>query len=349
MTWVKVDDGFRHHPKAIRIGPLGRDLFVCGLGYCAENLTDGFIPDDMVPHLAPGQSHPTKIVARLLLAGLWTREEEGGYHVHDYLAYNPSREQVLQDRQYQALKRDMYADGALLKVIRARDQDRCRYCGALVNWRDRRGPRSATYDHIVPAGGNAADNLVVACRGCNAAKRDRTPEQAGMVLHAPGWYQVGSSSDLDRIQNESSPRPDPTRPDPIDSETTPFVPPSGPRPDIPAKLLERVPALDTWPSPDALMALWNDIAARDGLLRVRSASAGRRDKATKYLRQFPDLSFWLGAFSRIKASALLRGETKNPGHESFRADFDWLLTKGKDGTENIVKVHDGKYDDRETR
>lgn len=228
MPWVKLDERFRHNPKAIRVGPLGRDLYVCGLQYCNENLTDGFICDDMVTHLAPGQSRPAKIVRLLLDAGLWTRDE-GGYRVHDYLKYQPSAVQVTSEREYQNLKRDMYADGSLLKAVRERDMDRCRYCGQLVNWRDRRGPRSATYDHVDPYGGNTFDNLVVACRSCNSAKQKRTPSEAGMVLREPGQYQIRSRSDLDSIQNGSSPVSDPTRPDPKDSSTTL----SGERPTLP--------------------------------------------------------------------------------------------------------------------
>lgn len=78
----------------------------------------------------------------------------------------------------------LHRDGDLRSMIRERDGDTCRYCGAGVNWTDRRGPYGATYDHIDPAGENSPENIVVACRGCNAAKGDRTPEQAGMILRS---------------------------------------------------------------------------------------------------------------------------------------------------------------------
>lgn len=51
---------------------------------------------------------------------------------------------------------------------------RCAYCaGSMVHEGD--GPGVATFEHVVPRalrGGNSRDNLVVACRACNAA-RDR--------------------------------------------------------------------------------------------------------------------------------------------------------------------------------
>lgn len=64
------------------------------------------------------------------------------------------------------------------KVLR-RDRQTCAYCGDTHELRD------LTVDHILPAshGGLLSwMNTVAACRGCNALKADRTPEQAGMPL-----------------------------------------------------------------------------------------------------------------------------------------------------------------------
>lgn len=61
-----------------------------------------------------------------------------------------------------------------------RDQGLCRYCG--------KSP-ATTVDHVIPRskGGSDSDrNLVGACAPCNTKKRDRTPEDAGMVLLKPG-------------------------------------------------------------------------------------------------------------------------------------------------------------------
>ncbi|MEU8264929.1 hypothetical protein AB0C02_30485 [Micromonospora sp. NPDC048999] len=57
--------------------------------------------------------------------------------------------------------------------VRLRDGDACRYCGVVVNWGDQKGGRGATYDHCRP--GQAAtgpDDLRVACRACNARRKD---------------------------------------------------------------------------------------------------------------------------------------------------------------------------------
>ncbi len=79
------------------------------------------------------------------------------------------------------------------RAVFARDDHTCQYCG---------GPADSI-DHVLPrsrGGGHDWENLVAACRRCNLAKRDRTPEEAGMRLRRPGgpprprsWVVVGAS------------------------------------------------------------------------------------------------------------------------------------------------------------
>jgi 5-methylcytosine-specific restriction endonuclease McrA len=65
------------------------------------------------------------------------------------------------------------------RAIFARDGHRCQYCGA----------QAENIDHIVPrskGGLHAWDNVVAACRRCNARKRDHLLEDSGMKLrHLP--------------------------------------------------------------------------------------------------------------------------------------------------------------------
>ena len=65
----------------------------------------------------------------------------------------------------------------------ARDDFRCQYCGA------KRTIGDLNYDHVVPrvqSGKTVWENIVTSCYDCNAKKRGRTPEQAGMkLLRAP--------------------------------------------------------------------------------------------------------------------------------------------------------------------
>ena len=89
---MKMDDRVRTHPKIVRAGVSGW-LWFCGTCYCREHLTDGFIPEEAVEMLAPGMSRPQAHINRLLEVGLWHREP-GGYRVHDFLQWNPSKADV---------------------------------------------------------------------------------------------------------------------------------------------------------------------------------------------------------------------------------------------------------------
>lgn len=60
-----------------------------------------------------------------------------------------------------------------------RDGNRCQYCGEEL------APSQLTFDHVVPrsqGGRTSWTNIVTACRTCNGAKGNRTPDQAGMKL-----------------------------------------------------------------------------------------------------------------------------------------------------------------------
>lgn len=132
MTWIKVDDHFDEHPKLAAVGPVGWGVWLAGLAYCNRNLTDGFIPysiaegigggwlvrtpaddpDDrtalreqleQVWHISrtsgmSGEDMDAQWVADLLVYyGLW-EPVRGGYRVHDYSDYQPTKAVVLAER-----------------------------------------------------------------------------------------------------------------------------------------------------------------------------------------------------------------------------------------------------------
>ncbi len=101
---------------------------------------------------------------------------------------------------------------------------------------------------------------------------------------------------------------------------------------------------NTWPSPLMLIEFYNKETS-DDYPSVEKVSEGRIRKARQYLKQFGEEAFWHQVFSEMNRSDFLKGRIKSSGHESFRANFDWLLTRGKDGTENAVKVFEGRYRD----
>lgn len=197
MAWLRIDDRVRTHPKVVQAGPDAAWFWFCGICYCREHLTDGFIPKAMLASLVPGVglSAARKHAATLMRFVLW-HETEGGYRVHDFLDWNPSRADVEADREWDRRRKELYADPDLIAQIRQRDRDCCRYCGEQVNWKDRRGPHGGQFDHVIPRGDNSLENVVVACRRCNNRKGDRTPQQARMnLVPISAENQVGTSSE----------------------------------------------------------------------------------------------------------------------------------------------------------
>lgn len=90
MTWVKLDDGFADHPKVVTLSDKAFRCLVRAYCYCGRYDTDGLLP---VGFMAP------KYEDELVAAGLLDRPGYGERaSVHDYLTYNPSREQVEEER-----------------------------------------------------------------------------------------------------------------------------------------------------------------------------------------------------------------------------------------------------------
>lgn len=114
MPWVRIDEEFPLHPKVLTAGPLGMAMQVAALCYCNRYLTDGFVSQAVIPGLlnleglgmrhwmgelvGGGQDATWQLVIEdLLAAGLWD-EEKGGYRIHDFHDFQPSREATLKLR-----------------------------------------------------------------------------------------------------------------------------------------------------------------------------------------------------------------------------------------------------------
>lgn len=213
MVWFKVDDGFYDHHKVFDAPDGVVALWVRAGSWSARYLTNGFVPSNLPARLC---DDPEPAVRGLVDRGLWIRTRDG-FQFHDWTDYNPTSDQVKAVRAKAQRRGAMHRDTVLLDAVRARDGDECRYCGKIVNWADRRSTDGGTYDHINPEGPNTTENLVVACRGCNSRKGQRTPDQAGLTLRPPGRIQSGFNPDQKHNESFSDPRPDPTRPKKVEA------------------------------------------------------------------------------------------------------------------------------------
>jgi hypothetical protein len=101
MPWVRIDEEFPDHPKVLGAGPLGIAMQVAALCYCNRHLTDGFVPRSAARRLIDldglGVS-AEDVISTLLGVGMWSWVD-GGYQIHDYEHYQPTREQVLAERE----------------------------------------------------------------------------------------------------------------------------------------------------------------------------------------------------------------------------------------------------------
>lgn len=101
MPWFFVDDGFAFHRKVLQAGNAATGLWTRAGSWCAQQLTDGFVPDDIAVTL--GTEAQAK---RLVSAKLWARVA-GGYQFHEWSSdnRNPTRESVLAKRAREAEKK----------------------------------------------------------------------------------------------------------------------------------------------------------------------------------------------------------------------------------------------------
>ncbi len=92
MSWVRIDDKAMTHPKIVGLSDKAFRLWVWGLAYCQQHLTDGLIPIAALP------AGSGRIAVVLVLARLWDAIDAGGWIVHDYTDWNDSKIRVEEKR-----------------------------------------------------------------------------------------------------------------------------------------------------------------------------------------------------------------------------------------------------------
>jgi hypothetical protein len=90
-------------------------LYVRGLAFCADSMSDGFITDRQLSAIVGiGMRDTTKRAKDLVTAGLWERAD-GGYVVRGWLKWNRSatelQQGLKQDRERKANSRPLFAIG----------------------------------------------------------------------------------------------------------------------------------------------------------------------------------------------------------------------------------------------
>lgn len=169
---------------------------------CQQGLTDGVVAVETLVSDTLNLEVATRLAGMLVDEGLWhapghlcercVQPPQGSYVFHDWfdLRYSRGAEVRITRGKRAELKDRKITDAVWMRdriggVERGGDMVApCRYCGARVHRKDR---SAWQYDHVEPNKYVGAANIVIACMACNKQKQQRTPAEAGMVLHRPGW------------------------------------------------------------------------------------------------------------------------------------------------------------------
>ena len=111
--YVKLDTTFLWNRHMVTVGAFGRLLYIGGLSYCGENLSDGRIPKAVLNRIADvDDKAPAKSAKALVDAGRW--DDLGDcWMVHDYEVHQTSSAQVEAKRErWRNQKQKRKADSA---------------------------------------------------------------------------------------------------------------------------------------------------------------------------------------------------------------------------------------------
>lgn len=119
MTWVKLSDDFATHPKVIGLSDVALRTLIESYCYAARHMTDGHLAVPVVAKLGT-----KRIRTELVDAGLWDTNGDGGVLIHDYLEYNPSRAEILAQKEAHAEQMREWRAAKKAKRDSARDRSR---------------------------------------------------------------------------------------------------------------------------------------------------------------------------------------------------------------------------------
>ena len=105
MVWFKVDDKLHGHRKPRKAGVAAMGLWVLAGSWCADQTTDGFVPDFIAASLdRDSKRHAASLVA----AGLWYPSEDGddkGWQFHEWENMQPTRADIEENREKERVKK----------------------------------------------------------------------------------------------------------------------------------------------------------------------------------------------------------------------------------------------------
>jgi hypothetical protein len=104
MVWFFVEDNLTFHKKALQAGNAAMGLWVRAGSLCAQQLTDGFITEDLARTIG-GKA----LIQRLIDAELWL-PVDGGYEFHQWAERQPTKARVEEQRKAARLRKEKWRD-----------------------------------------------------------------------------------------------------------------------------------------------------------------------------------------------------------------------------------------------
>lgn len=93
MGWARFDDNYTNHPKLREAGPWAELLDMRAIIWCCRYNTDGLVTRHAIEDIKHGIPRVAEKIDRLVAVGRWKTNPGGGWWVHDFLEFNPSKAQ----------------------------------------------------------------------------------------------------------------------------------------------------------------------------------------------------------------------------------------------------------------
>lgn len=125
MPWVRLDDQLPIHRKVAGLSDAAFRLHVSAICWSARNLTDGYVSDAELGDVTARVRTPARFAYECVGQEIWhfsgekcesekcpasVEKRTGGFVIHDYWQYQPTREQVLRDRKAAAQRQERWRE-----------------------------------------------------------------------------------------------------------------------------------------------------------------------------------------------------------------------------------------------
>jgi hypothetical protein len=102
VTWLRLDDGMVDHPKIEALSDRAFRAYHRLLSAAARFQSDGRVTRALLQRINGATRAHVAPTAELIRQGLLSVDENGDGWLHDFLEYNPSKQQVLRRREHDA-------------------------------------------------------------------------------------------------------------------------------------------------------------------------------------------------------------------------------------------------------